>query len=148
MAWGLGATAAGLAVVLVVRRRHESRVVLGSLTAITCFGIAMMLNSSVAIAIAVTAVAGASAASARILLYSEVMRTVPGAYLGRVIALANLASLLLQTVLSQVAGLLMDSTQPRYGFSVAVAVGLAAGLTYTSLVLRRGVSAAAATAES
>lgn len=148
MAWGLGATAAGLVVVLVVRRRHESRVVLGSLTAITCFGIAMMLNSSVAIAIAVTAIAGASAASARILLYSEVMRTVPGAYLGRVVALANLASLLLQTVLSQVAGLLMDSTQPRYGFSVAVAVGLAAGLTYTSLVLRRSAPAAAAPAES
>lgn len=147
MAWGLGATAAGILVVLVARRRHESRVVVASLALITCFGVVMMINSSVGVAIAVTAIAGASAASARILLYSEVMRIVPGAYLGRVIALANLASLLLQTVLSQVAGLLMDATQPRYGFFVAVVVGLAAGLTYTTFVLRRTVTTAPATAE-
>lgn len=145
MAWGLGATLAGLGVALVARRSGEHRIIVIALATLTAFGITMMVGSSVPLAVAVTAIAGACAAASRILLYSDVMRVVPGAYLGRVMALANLVSLLLQTALAQGAGLLMDATQPRFGFALGAAVGLAAGLVYASAAPRNSRPAATTT---
>ncbi|MGW4637895.1 MFS transporter [Sphaerisporangium sp. NPDC004334] len=140
MAWGVGACAAGVAMVRLTRRVRSSAVVSAGLVALGVYGLAMVANASVGVAIGFTVLAGFSAAATRIVLYSEVMAVVPVEYLGRVIALGNLAGLLLQTVLAQSAGALMDLTGPRYGFLLVALIGALAVAAYGGA--RRGARTA------
>ena len=130
MVWGIGACLAGIVTMNLTRRAGAPVIVTIGLGTLLAYGLSMTTNSSVEIAAGLTAIAGFSAAATRIVLYSEIMTAVPAVYLGRVIALANVVSLLLQTVLSQSAGALMDLTAPRYGFLFIGLVGVLAVIAY------------------
>ena len=130
MAWGIGACLAGLAIVNLAARVRSSAVVTAGLLALGVYGLAMTANSTTWIAVGLTLFAGLSAAATRIVLYSDVMAAVPVEYLGRVIALGNLAGLLMQTVLSQSAAAIMDFIAPRFGYLLIALVGVAAITAY------------------
>jgi MFS transporter, DHA3 family, macrolide efflux protein len=134
MAWGVGACIAGLAIVSLTRHIRVVAVVTAGLLGLSAYGLAMTANSSIWIAVALTTLAGLCAAGTRIVLYSDVMSVVPVEYLGRVMALGNLAGLLLQTVLSLGAAALMDLTAPRFGFVLVAAVGVLAFMAYRKVL--------------
>lgn len=122
MAWGVGACVAGLIVLKVAGRLGLRTVVTAGFVVLVLYGALMILPRGVAVAAFLTGLAGLGAASVRILLYSYLMDVVAPAYMGRVIAIVNVASLLLQTALAQVAGWVMDASAPRYGFVLFLAV--------------------------
>lgn len=148
MFWGVGATVAGMIALKLTKRVKSSIIVTAGLLTLGAYGVAMTFNTSTAFAVGLTAIAGFSAAATRILIYSDLMEVVPPLYLGRVIALTNVVSLLLQTVLAQAAGVLMDLTAPRFGFALVVGVGWLAALAFALTRARRpAIEAAHVTAD-
>ncbi|MGV9680665.1 MFS transporter [Nocardia sp. NPDC003482] len=129
-AWGAGACVAGLTLTRAGERLRRGALVISGLCTLAGFGLVMTLNTHLPVAIVATVVAGLAAAGTRIALYTEIMAAVPNRLLGRVLALGNLASLLLQTVLAQSTGLLMDATAPRFGYLLVVLVATAFAVTF------------------
>jgi MFS family permease len=126
MFWGVGACLAGLLVLKVAGRLGLQNVVTGAFVVLVLYGALMVFPHGVTTAVVLTGLAGLGAASVRILLYSYLMDIVSPAYMGRVIAIVNVLSLVLQTVLTQVAGWIMDTSAPRYGFTLFLAVSAVA----------------------
>ncbi|MEV6769254.1 MFS transporter [Nocardia sp. NPDC051030] len=120
--WGAGACIAGLTLGRIGEHLRRTAVVISGLCLLAAYGGVMALNTHLPLAVIATVIAGLAAAATRIALYTEIMATVPSRFLGRVLALGNLASLLLQTLLAQSAGVLMDNTAPRYGYLLVVLV--------------------------
>lgn len=129
-AWGAGACVAGIAMARSGNTRAKTGVVVAGLLTLATYALVMTVNSHTAIAIVATVFAGAAAAGTRIALYTEIMSTVASRFLGRILTLGNLASLLLQTVPAQSTGLVMDTAGAQYGYLLVVPVSLAFTAVY------------------
>lgn len=132
-AWGAGACIAGLVMSRVGATPRTSVVLVGML-ALAAYAITMTVNSHLAVAIGATVFAGMAAAAIRIVLYTETMSIVSSRFLGRVLTIGNLISLVLQTILSQSTGLLMDATGARYGYLLVIVIAVAFSAVYLAAI--------------
>ncbi|KAB8291923.1 MFS transporter [Bifidobacterium avesanii] len=140
--WGVGACLAGLTVNLIGRRIAAERMLIASIAALIVFGLALFLWQSLPVTGVLTFISGYADAVIRITLYSRLMGLIPSAYFGRTLSLMNAISLILQTLLSQVAGVMMDVVSVASGYALICAASV-----ITLLVFLRTRSAMTEAAE-
>lgn len=126
MTWGVAAAAVGVIVAAVSKRKSVSvtAVVSTGLVTLVVYGVIMFFTSNWIVALALTATAGFAAAAVRILLYARLMDVIPEGVFGRVISMTNMVGLILQMILSQLAGLSMDALGPGFGFLIIALISV------------------------
>lgn len=119
--WGVGACAAGLTVSMIGQRVRSGRMVWIGLLVLTGFSLVLWLFQSLPVTGMLTLLGGFADAMVRITLYSRLMLIVSPIFFGRVLSLMNAVSLLLQTMMAQAAGVLMDWLSPSIGYMLVFA---------------------------
>ncbi|MDT8717522.1 MFS transporter [Clostridium sp. 19966] len=131
MFYGVGACVGGIAIIGIAKRISSRLLITVGFAISTSAAIIMFLNKSVLLACMITITFGICSAGIRTVIYSLIMRTVPNAYLGRIMSVWNAISLTLQVIVTYSIGRITDKVSVAYGFLFYAAVMLIGLIMYS-----------------
>lgn len=135
--WGVGACLAGITASRLRIHLSTQQLIMAGLVALCAFGVVLAVTRSIPLSFLATFIAGFADAIIRIVMYTWLMGVIKPDYFGRVISVMNAVSLLLQTILTQVSGTVMDRYGASSGFLLVAMLSGAMILLFIVVPLRK-----------
>lgn len=141
MFYGVGACFSGFLMILLSRKYKQRYLVYSCYAVAIVLALILTFNTSIIITSLIIALFGICGPGIRIVLNTEIMSVVPTSLLGRAMSVWNTLQLLLQLMLSNTIGVVMDKMGAQYGFSIYAIVMFAGLLLYLRAIRRNSISA-------
>lgn len=138
MFYGIGACFAGILVLGLVKKFSIKILVTALFSIGIVGGLLFYVNKSVLFAIFLTFIIGFCGPAIRTIINTIIMENVPEEFIGRVMSIWNMLSLLVQTIITFILGMVMDGYGSQWGFLI-YSLLMFIGLSIFAFMCRKGV---------